>query len=116
MLQEQGPDGGLSSCSLRALFFANYVKRPNCPEIDTVSLIHFSLNRWSREKYLVRRPESDPPPPPNRGFLQTCIISKLQPRVFEKCMFALDLVVGVAVQQHTFPQQRVTGYPHQEVS
>ena len=114
MMQEQGPDGGLSSCSLRALFFANYVKRPNCPKIDTVSLIHFALNRSSREKYLVRGPESEPPPP--RGFLQTCIISKLHPRVFEKCMFALDWLVGVAVQQHTFPQQRVTGYPHQEVS
>ena len=63
MMQEQGPDGGLSSCSLRALFFANYIKRPNCPKIDTVSLIHFALNRSSREKYLVRGPESDPPPP-----------------------------------------------------
>ena len=49
------------------------------------------------------------PSPPVRGFLQTCIISKLHPRVFEKCMFALDWLVGVAVQQHSFPQQRVTG-------
>ena len=33
-------------------------------------------------------------------------------------MFALDWLVGVAVavQQHSFPQQRVTGYPQQEVS
>ena len=65
--------------------------------------------------FLVRVPESETLPPP-RGFLQTCIISKLHLRVFEKCMFALDWLVGVAVQQHSFPQQRVTGYPHQEVS
>ena len=56
------------------------------------------------------------PPPTPRGLLQTFIISKLHPRVFEKCMFALDWLVGVAVQHHSFPQQRVTGYPHQEVS
>ena len=31
-----------------------------------------------------------PSPPPPRGFLQTCIISKLHLRVFEKSMFALD--------------------------
>ena len=69
---------------------------------------------------IVRGPESEtllpPPPPPPRGFLHTCVISKLHPRVFEKCMFALDWLVGVSVQQHSFPQQRVTGYPHQEVS
>ena len=64
---------------------------------------------------LVRGPESETLPPP-RGFLQTCIISKLHLRVFEKCMFALDWLVGVAVQHHSFPQQRVTGYPHQEMS
>ena len=56
------------------------------------------------------------PPPTPRGLLQTFIISKLHPRVFEKCMFALDWLVGVVVQQNFFPQQRVTGYPHQEVS
>ena len=65
---------------------------------------------------LVHGPESETLPLPPRGFLQTGIISKLHPRVFEKCMFALDWLVGVAVQQHSFPQQRVTGYPHQEVS
>ena len=31
-------------------------------------------------------------------------------------MFALDWLVGVAVQQHSFPRQRVTGYPHQELT
>ena len=54
---------------------------------------------------LVRGPESETLPPPPRGFLQTCIISKLHLRVFEKGMFALDWLVGVAVQQHSFPQQ-----------
>ena len=56
------------------------------------------------EDNLVRGPESETLPPP-QGFLQTCIISKLHLRVFEKCMFALDWLVGVAVQQHSFPQQ-----------
>ena len=58
----------------------------------------------SNKTVLVHGPESETLPPP-RGFLQTCIISKLHPRVFEKCMFALDWLVGVAVQQHSFPQQ-----------
>ena len=77
-----------------------------------------SRDRWTTVTgsfFIVRGPESETLPRP-RGFLQTCIISKLYPRVFEKCMFALDWLVGVAVQQHSFPQQRVTGYPHQEVS
>ena len=37
-------------------------------------------------------------------------------KIAQKCIFALDWLVGVAVQQHSFPQQRVIGYPHQEVS
>ena len=61
----------------------------------------------------VRGRESETLPPP-WGFFETCITSKLHPRVFETCMFALDWLVGVAVQQHSFLQQRVTGYPHQE--
>ena len=44
---------------------------------------------------IVCGPESETFPP--RGFLQTCIISKFLPRVFEKCMFALDWLMGVAV-------------------
>ena len=71
---------------------------------------------YSKGLLIVHVPESETLPPPPRGFLKTCIISKLHPRVFEKCMFAFDWLVSVAVQQHSFLQQRVTGYPHQEVS
>ena len=46
------------------------------------------------------------PPPPLGDF---CRHVSFHPRVFEKCMSALDWLVGVAVQQHSFPQQRVTG-------
>ena len=45
-------------------------------------------------------------PNPHQGFLQTCIISKLHQRVFEKCMFALDWLVGVAVQQHSISSSK----------
>ena len=79
-----------------------------------VSLVLHTLYNFVENTELVPGPESETLPP--RGFLQTYIISKLHPRVFEKCMFALHWLLGVAVQQHSFPQQRVTGYPHQEVS
>ena len=80
----------------------------------------YSNSKWAIQKQSKCKLNStwarkwNPPPPP-RGFLQTCIISKLHPWVFEKCMFTLDWLVGVAVQ-HSFPQQRVTGYSHQDVS
>ena len=56
------------------------------------NLTYFGYSPWARNW--------NPPP-----FLQTCIIPKLHPRVFEKCMFVLVWLVGVAVQQHSFPQQ-----------
>ena len=50
-------------------------------------------------------PESETLPPPPWAFLQTCIISKLQLRVFEKSMFALDWLASFfsSAKSHRLP-------------
>ena len=74
-----------------------------------------TLTRQTNAGDIVRGPESETLPPPS-GIFVDMYHFKASPKGIEKCMFALDCLVGVAVQQHSFPQQRVTGYPHQEVS
>ena len=84
------------------------------------SWISFSPSQNSHETNKRRRYSPwarkwNPPPTPS-GIFVDMYHFKASPKGIEKCMFALDCLVGVAVQQHSFPQQRVTGYPHQEVS
>ena len=98
----------------------NKKKKPLQGANVRTSWISFSPSQNSHETNKRRRYSPwarkwNPPPTPS-GIFVDMYHFKASPKGIEKCMFALDCLVGVAVQQHSFPQQRVTGYPHQEVS
>ena len=67
------------------------------------SVLVRTLTRQTNAGDIVRGPESETLLPPLGDFCR-------------HVSFQSFTLVGVAVQQHSFPQQRVTGYPHQEVS
>ena len=73
----------------------------------------FQIGNTIAENFFLSITLFIPPPPPTRGFTRACIVSQLSPRVFQKCVVAVNVLVNMVVGNNRYwrPLDSTTCHP-----